>query len=44
MDVGQVLERGENIIFLRTDTPVPQHVIQELLSMDNVNVVQAIKF
>jgi D-3-phosphoglycerate dehydrogenase / 2-oxoglutarate reductase len=44
MDVGQVLERGENIIFLRTDTSVPQHVIQELLSLDNVNVVQAIKF
>jgi D-3-phosphoglycerate dehydrogenase / 2-oxoglutarate reductase len=44
MDVGQVLERGENIIFLRTDTPVPQHVIQELLSLNNVNVVQAITF
>jgi D-3-phosphoglycerate dehydrogenase / 2-oxoglutarate reductase len=44
MDVGQVLERGENIIFLRTDMPVPQHVIQELLSLDNVNVVQAITF
>jgi D-3-phosphoglycerate dehydrogenase len=44
MDVGQVLERGENIIFLRTDTPVPQHVIDELLSLENVNVVQAIKF
>ena len=44
MDVGQVLERGQNIIFLRTDTPVPQHVIQELLSLNNVNVVQAITF
>jgi D-3-phosphoglycerate dehydrogenase / 2-oxoglutarate reductase len=44
MDVGQVLERGENIIFLRTDTSVPQHVVEELLSLDNVNVVQAIKF
>lgn len=44
MDVGQMLERGQNIIFLRTDTTVPQHVIQELLSLDNVNVVQAIKF
>jgi D-3-phosphoglycerate dehydrogenase / 2-oxoglutarate reductase len=44
MDVGQVLERGQNIIFLRTDTPVPQNVIQELLSLDNVNVVQAITF
>jgi D-3-phosphoglycerate dehydrogenase len=44
MDVGQVLERGENIIFLRTDTPVPPDVIQALLSLDNVNVVQAIKY
>jgi D-3-phosphoglycerate dehydrogenase / 2-oxoglutarate reductase len=44
MDVGQVLERGQNIIFLRTDTPVSQHVIQELLSLDNVNIVQAITF
>ncbi len=44
MDVGQVLERGENIIFLRTDTLVPQHVIEELLSLDNVNVVQAITY
>jgi D-3-phosphoglycerate dehydrogenase / 2-oxoglutarate reductase len=44
MDVGQVLERGQNIIFLRTNTPVPQHVIQELLSLNNVNVVQAITF
>jgi D-3-phosphoglycerate dehydrogenase len=42
MDVGQVLERGQNIIFLRTDTPVDQEVIWELLSMDNVNVVQAV--
>jgi D-3-phosphoglycerate dehydrogenase len=44
MGVGQVLERGQNIIFLRTDTPVSQHVIQELISLDNVNVVQAITF
>lgn len=42
MDVGQVLERGQNIIFLRTDVPVPQEVIEELLSMDNVNVVQSV--
>lgn len=42
MDVGQVLERGENIIFLRTDSVVPQNVIDELLSLDNVNVVQAV--
>jgi len=43
MDVGQVLERGQNIIFLRTDTPVPQHVVDELLSMENVNVVQVLE-
>ncbi len=43
MDVGQVLERGQNIIFLRTDTPVPAHVTGELLAMDNVDVVQAIE-
>lgn len=42
MDVGQVLERGQNIIFLRTDTPVPENVIKELLSMENVNVVQSL--
>jgi D-3-phosphoglycerate dehydrogenase len=43
MNVGQVLERGQNIIFLRTDIPVPAHVIDELLSMDNVDLVQAIE-
>lgn len=43
MNVGQVLERGENIIFLRTDTAVPKHVIDELLSMENVNVVQVME-
>ncbi|NLI31331.1 MAG: phosphoglycerate dehydrogenase [Deltaproteobacteria bacterium] len=43
MNVGQVLERGQNIIFLRTDTPVPNHVIDELLSMENVDVVQALE-
>jgi len=43
MDVGQVLERGQNIIFLRTDTPVPKHVVEELLAMENVNVVQVLE-
>jgi D-3-phosphoglycerate dehydrogenase / 2-oxoglutarate reductase len=43
MDVGQVLERGQNIIFLRTDTPVPKHVVDELLAMENVNVVQVLE-
>ncbi|SHF03636.1 D-3-phosphoglycerate dehydrogenase [Desulfacinum infernum DSM 9756] len=43
MDVGQVLERGQNIIFLRTDTPVPENVVQELLSLENVNIVQILE-
>jgi D-3-phosphoglycerate dehydrogenase len=43
MDVGQVFERGQNIIFLRTDTAVPQNVTKELLAMDNVDIVQAIE-
>lgn len=44
MDVGQVLERGENIIFLRTDSSVPDSVIQELLDLENVNTVQRLEF
>lgn len=43
MNVGQVLERGQNIIFLRTDTPVGQQVKDQLLAMDNVDIVQAIE-
>jgi D-3-phosphoglycerate dehydrogenase len=43
MNVGQILEEGQNVIFLRTDTPVPNHVTQELLAMENVNVVQALE-
>ncbi len=43
MNVGQMLERGQNIIFLRTDTPVPKHVVQELLTLENVNVVQVLE-
>jgi len=43
MNVGQVLERGQNVIFLRADTPVPAHVVDELLSMKNVDLVQAIE-
>lgn len=43
MNVGQILERGENIIFLRTDSAVPRHVIQDLLALENVNVVQALE-
>ncbi len=40
MDVGQVLEKGQNIILLRTDTPVPDNVVKELLELKNVEVVQ----
>jgi D-3-phosphoglycerate dehydrogenase len=43
MSVGQVLERGQNIIFLRTDSPVPKSVVEELLSLPNVNVVQTLE-
>lgn len=43
MDVGQVLERGQNIILLRTDTPVTPDVVQELLSLENVNIVQILE-
>jgi D-3-phosphoglycerate dehydrogenase len=43
MDVGQVLERGQNIILLRTDTSVPEHVIQQLLDLENVNIVQKLE-
>ncbi len=43
MDVGQVLAKGQNIILLRTDTPVPGNVVDELLSMKNVNVVQILE-
>jgi D-3-phosphoglycerate dehydrogenase len=43
MDVGQVIERGQNIILLRTDTPVPREVQQELLGLGNVSSVQRVK-
>ncbi|MFP3869385.1 MAG: phosphoglycerate dehydrogenase [Syntrophobacteria bacterium] len=43
MDVGQVLERGQNIILLRTDTPVPPEVQSELLGLENVTYVQTLE-
>lgn len=43
MDVGQMFERRQNIIFLRTDTAVPKHVVQELLTLENVDVVQVLE-
>ena len=42
MNVGQMLERGQNIIFLRTDMPLPANVVKELLALENVDLVQAI--
>lgn len=43
MDVGQVIESGQNIILLRTDTPVPPEVQRELLGLDNVLFVQRLE-
>lgn len=43
MDVGQVIERGQNIIMMRTDTPVPGNVQQELLGLGNVRFVQRLE-
>jgi D-3-phosphoglycerate dehydrogenase len=43
MDVGQVIEQGQNIIMMRTDTPVPVDVQQELLELPNVTFVQRLQ-
>ena len=43
MDVGQVIEQGQNIIMMRTDTPVPLEVQQELLGLGNVRFVQRLE-
>ena len=43
MDVGQVLERGQNIIFLETDISVPLEAVQALQAIENVNVVQKVE-
>ncbi len=43
MNVGQMLERGQNIIFLQSDVSVPSNVIEELLALDNVDLVQAVE-
>jgi D-3-phosphoglycerate dehydrogenase len=43
MDVGQVIEQGQNIIMMRTDTPVPPEVRQELIGLPNVTFVQKLK-
>jgi D-3-phosphoglycerate dehydrogenase len=43
MDVGQVIEQGQNIIIMRTDTPVPVEVQEELLGLGNVMFVQRLE-
>jgi len=43
MDVGQVIDSGQNIILLRTDTPVPAEVKKELLDLENVMYVQKLE-
>lgn len=43
MDVGQVIDQGQNIIMMRTDTPVPPEVQRELLNLPNVTFVQKLK-
>jgi D-3-phosphoglycerate dehydrogenase len=43
MDVGQVIESGQNIILLSTDTPVPPEVQKELLGLKNVAFVQRLE-
>jgi D-3-phosphoglycerate dehydrogenase len=43
MEVGQVIERGQNIIMMRTDTVVPLEVQQELLGLGNVTFVQRLE-
>lgn len=44
MQVGQEEEGNRNIIFLCTDTPIPQHVIEELRGLASVNKVIPLEF
>ncbi len=39
MQVGQEGDGERNIIFLRTDTPIPEHVVEELRKLPLVNTV-----
>lgn len=43
MDVGQVMEQGQAIIIMRTDTVVPPEVQKELLGLANVMFVQKLE-
>jgi len=44
MQVGQEEEGNRNIIFLCTDTPIPQHVIDELRGLASVKKVIPLEF
>jgi len=43
MDVGQVIERGENIVLVRTNVSVRPEAIRELLDIENVHVAQMLE-
>jgi D-3-phosphoglycerate dehydrogenase / 2-oxoglutarate reductase len=44
MQVGQEEEGARNIIFLTTDTPIPEHVLDELRGLSLVNIVIPLEF
>lgn len=44
MQVGQEEEGDRNIIFLCTDTPIPNHVVEELRSLKTVKTVTPLEF
>lgn len=43
MQVGQEEEGDNNIIFLRTDTPIPDHVVEELRALPLVRTVTPVE-
>jgi D-3-phosphoglycerate dehydrogenase / 2-oxoglutarate reductase len=44
MQVGQEASGDRNIIFLCTDTPIPQDVVEELRSLRTVKLVIPLEF
>jgi len=44
MQVGQEAEGDRNIIFLETDTPIPEPVIEELRGLRTVKAVTPLEF
>lgn len=44
MQVGQEASGDRNIIFLCTDTPIPDHVLDELRSLNTVKIVVPLEF